>query len=108
EFGSSLYFLGSRREGELPGEHSAMGTDGLPRRVRRLGHDLRSRSASPSALRGDPASTSKEVLRFSELSPYPKRMREENKIDGAHKIGETASRTRQAQRAAPQPCKNTF
>src|SRR5712691_3490850 len=85
-----------------------MGNDGLPRRVRRLGRDLRSRSASPSALRGDPASASKEVLRFGELSPYPKRMREENKIDGAHKIGETASRTRQAQRAAPQPCKNTF
>src|SRR5213595_2604932 len=70
------------------------------------GRDLRSRSASPSALKGDTASASKEVLRFGELSPYPKRMCEENKIDGAHKIGETASRTRQAQRATAQPRKN--
>src|SRR5262249_46312431 len=98
--------LGSRREGELPGEHSAMGSDGLYRRVRRLGRDLRSRSASSSALTGDSACASKEVLRFSELSPYPKRMREENKIDGAHKIDKTASRTCQAQRATAQPRKN--
>ena len=34
-------------------------------------------------------------------------MREENKIDGAHEIDETASRTRQAQRATAQSCKNT-
>src|SRR5437762_11497531 len=40
----------------------------------------------PLSTKGDPASTSKEVLRFRELSPHPKRMREENKIDGAHEI----------------------
>ena len=86
-----------------------MGNDRATHSIGRLGRNLRPGTRIAFSLRRDPGFAARGLpLGDGDLPTHSKWMRKENKIDRAHKIGKTARRTREAQRATAQGCENTF